>query len=1155
MFRHLRPSFLSALLALTVCAESLRAQTAFWQLLPNVPPNAGLVQSLFFDQRGDLYAATSNGVLRSTNGGASWIDAGSGLPQGSLINEFASPAQDVVLAAVADLQFNSGGVYRTTNAGNVWAPTGLANSPIEYVASLNSQIIFAAHPYRPLFRSTNGGTVWGSVFSTGGVNAIVVNRLGNSTFIATGDSAVRRSTDNGTTWLSVNGNLSDSLAINALAADSGGIVYAGVSFPSNYPGRVYRSTDNGGRWAIAGALPTFMLQILGDSTAQVFALPVEHGVYRSTNAGASWISLNTNLPESSSVSRGTISFGRFIYIGTYTGLMYRSIQPVSVPKAPFLLSPANGATGVPQQVTLLWTRFESGLRHHVQLSTSSAFSSLVLNDSTLTTNTVVVDSLAGNQTYYWRVRVGNMRGWGNYSRVDSFRTATPPPPAPTLNAPPDSATNQPTTLTLSWFSLGPQVTYHLQVATNLSFTNLLVNDSTITGTQRQVGPLAHNTTYFWRVRASNSPGGAGPFSPARRFTTTGLPVVQRLPSSLSYRLVQLGSRVNGVVRLVNLGTASLVVDSIRLTGPNANDFVVIGSTGPFPPVVPFDTLRIVAQCAPQTLGIKSAFLRIFSNAPSSPDTISLSADVIPSQVQVNVAPARLGDSLRLRVTVQQGFRPVLSQLFFRNGGKQTYQTTGLTPRGDTLVGTIPPQVLNIRGVEYYVLLFDSANNVLSFPAGDYINNPALVRVSVQSVLYPQALQGLRYRMISIPLDVAQRDFLSVLGDDWGSYDRVKWRIFRWNVNAYAEFQQVPEPFFRPGVAFWLITRSGGSFDVENALSVISTQPYTILLQPGWNQIATPFAFPVAWQAIGNSELVRAPFFFDGVQFIPNASTLQPWEGYFVFNDSSSVIPLVVLPVEAGDIEKSVASVPVRGSYTIQLSASSGALSDAYNYLGFRHDATEEDDKLDLPEPPPVGDYVQVSIVENERLYACNFRPLTHEGQQWIVRLASTLPHQTVRVSVHEEGVRPPGFRVFVLDEDERAAVPINDDSFIIRLRDANEARTLRIIVGTEAFAERTRNGIPLEPIEYALYQNSPNPFNPSTTIRYALKHRSDVRVEVFNLLGQSVRTLVRAELGAGVYSVVWDGTNNANMPVGSGVYIVQLHADEFRASKKLMLVR
>ncbi len=1151
--------FRRVLILLAVLVAEHAYSQPFWRLMPNTPANAGPFYDLLFDRRGDAFLSFAFvGPHLSVNYGGTWVPASSGLP-GNDVSKFTSPAVDLHLAGLFRGQFPTAGIFRTTNAGSNWTASGLNSRSVSHVQWYTGQTVFAIADGVTLYRSTNNGATWDSVFAGGGVGgggftAFVTNRITATVFAASNVRGVFRSTNNGTTWISANAGLLDSLAVVAMAVDSTGAIFAAVGFQSNSPGRVYRSTNNGASWAILGNIGFGPQELFLNPSGHLFALAVEYGISRSTDGGRSWGTLHTGFSDSGLVYGGTVSPGGYVYVGTVTGVLYRSEQPTAPPIIPTLLAPANGSIQQNQTVQFWWTRYESGAIHHLQIATSPSFTqtSLLVNDSTLGSNITSGITLPRAQLLYWRVRVRNSLGWGNFSQP---WTVGVQPAAPALLSPPDSAANQPLNPTLSWENLGASITYHLQVSMNSAFTSLVVNDSTLTATQRTVGPLANSTTYYWRVRAANSPTGPGPFSASRRFTTVGVPQVFLQPSLLSYRAVQLGSRVNATALAINLGTAPLLVDSIRLTGPNASEFTIVGATGPFPPVAPFDTLRIVVQCTPQSVGLKSAFLRIFSNAPSSPDTVRLSADAIPSQVQVNVGQARVGDSLRVSVTVQQGFRPVVSELFFRNGGQQTYRTTTLTPRGDTLLATLPPQVLNIRGVEYYVLLRDSANNVLSFPAGDYINNPALVRVSVQSVLFPQALQGLRYRMISIPLDLAQQDFLSVLGDDFGSYDRVNWRIFRWNRTAYAEFDQIASPFFRPGVAYWLITRSGGSFDVENGQSVISTQPYTILLQPGWNQIATPFAFSVDWQTIGNSQLVRAPFFFDGVQFVPNAFILQPWEGYFVFNDSTSAIPLIILPIEAEVGNRMHSPALSGGSYVLRLSALAGVYSDAYNYLGFRPDATEGDDKLDLPEPPPVSDHLQLSIVENGQTYACNFKPPTVDGQQWELRVTSNVPHETVNVTLYEEGERPHGFRLFVLDEDERAAVPVNDGSFTIRLAQANTPRTLRIIVGTEAYAHGAGRGIPLEPIEYALHQNYPNPFNPSTTIRYALKKRSDVRLEVFNLLGQRVRTLVSADLGAGVYSVAWDGNDQTNTPVASGVYIVQLHAGEFRASKKIMLVR
>lgn len=98
-------------------------------------------------------------------------------------------------------------------------------------------------------------------------------------------------------------------------------------------------------------------------------------------------------------------------------------------------------------------------------------------------------------------------------------------------------------------------------------------------------------------------------------------------------------------------------------------------------------------------------------------------------------------------------------------------------------------------------------------------------------------------------------------------------------------------------------------------------------------------------------------------------------------------------------------------------------------------------------------------------------------------------------------------------------------------------------------------GIPLVPLAYTLEQNFPNPFNPSTTIRYALNKRSDVSLSIYNLLGQKVKTLVSGEQITGTYSVVWDGVTESGSGAASGVYLYQLRAGEYRASKKLLLLR
>jgi Flp pilus assembly protein TadG len=98
------------------------------------------------------------------------------------------------------------------------------------------------------------------------------------------------------------------------------------------------------------------------------------------------------------------------------------------------------------------------------------------------------------------------------------------------------------------------------------------------------------------------------------------------------------------------------------------------------------------------------------------------------------------------------------------------------------------------------------------------------------------------------------------------------------------------------------------------------------------------------------------------------------------------------------------------------------------------------------------------------------------------------------------------------------------------------------------------------PKEFALQQNYPNPFNPSTTIRYALPVQSVVTLEVFNVLGQRVRTLVSDIQAAGYRTMEWDGRSNSGQQLASGVYFLQIAARgengvSFTNVRKLMMMK
>ncbi|SVE50366.1 uncharacterized protein METZ01_LOCUS503220, partial [marine metagenome] len=101
-------------------------------------------------------------------------------------------------------------------------------------------------------------------------------------------------------------------------------------------------------------------------------------------------------------------------------------------------------------------------------------------------------------------------------------------------------------------------------------------------------------------------------------------------------------------------------------------------------------------------------------------------------------------------------------------------------------------------------------------------------------------------------------------------------------------------------------------------------------------------------------------------------------------------------------------------------------------------------------------------------------------------------------------------------------------------------------------AERT---VETTPAAVSLFQNYPNPFNSVTTISYELPHRGTVTLAVYNIAGQEVARLVYGLREAGTYRLTWDGRDNADRKLTSGVYFYRLAALERMETRKLLLLR
>ena len=223
----------------------------------------------------------------------------------------------------------------------------------------------------------------------------------------------------------------------------------------------------------------------------------------------------------------------------YTAYTCNPILPLG------LLYPANGSTNISLTPTLDWEDAEYFDNYWIEISKNTDDLSIILIDSTLTSSQFTIPSglLLNNTTYYWKVKAKNARGWGELSQNFNFTTIPDVPVSPILLSPVNGAINVPIKTFLDWNDVPLATSYNLQVSTDSSFTNIVIDDSTLTLSQDTLAPglLSNNTVYYWRVRGKNQ-NGWGNYSLTNYFTTV-LPVppapILAIPKVLIFTLTPL----------------------------------------------------------------------------------------------------------------------------------------------------------------------------------------------------------------------------------------------------------------------------------------------------------------------------------------------------------------------------------------------------------------------------------------------------------------------------------------------------------------------------------------------------------------------------------------------------------------------------------------
>lgn len=186
---------------------------------------------------------------------------------------------------------------------------------------------------------------------------------------------------------------------------------------------------------------------------------------------------------------------------------------------------------------------------------------------------------------------------------------------------------------------------------------------------------------------------------------------------------------------------------------------------------------------------------------------------------------------------------------------------------------------------------------------------------------------------------------------------------------------------------------------------------------------------------------------------------------------------------------------------------------------------------------------------------------TVSGGAWQATTAGsdTGLEQMVNVTVNDDGqmvieTTNPDGEVMILDPNDPETAEILEE-LGLNVMFLSTDSTLTATVEREVDLPSAAKAGSTLPAEYSLSQNYPNPFNPNTQIDFTLPQSENVRLDIYNMNGQLVRTLVDRTMTAGTHTVEWDGLANDGGKVSSGVYLYRLTAGDWTDSKKMSLVK
>ncbi|MBI9070513.1 MAG: T9SS type A sorting domain-containing protein [Melioribacteraceae bacterium] len=369
-------------------------------------------------------------------------------------------------------------------------------------------------------------------------------------------------------------------------------------------------------------------------------------------------------------------------------------------------------------------------------------------------------------------------------------------------------------------------------------------------------------------------------------------------------------------------------------------------------------------------------------------------------------------------------------------------------------------------------------------------------------------------------------------------------VYKYNLTDTDSFTIFDDYYFEDHKGYFLAQALTDSFDISytynGAVRTRKLSDNTIkTIGSGWKVISSPFTFDI--EADESATLYEYQTFRKSYK---TTNIMKPGLGYFVEPDIDSFKvktygvynPLNYPKILADigwhlnlEIEDEIYSQDLR------LSLSNGILAK-----------NNSSQKLEYEYPPSLNNNeISIQLLENGK-HVSALVGENMNGKYWDIKLASRLTRE-ISISQNIIGNMPEIYQYKIYDFNSGKEFYKNENITLVK----NNPLILTIVLGTEEFIT---NFEPVNseniPAEFSLSQNYPNPFNPSTIISFQLPIDSKVLIEIYNTLGEKVKTLMDKEQSAGKYKISFNASD-----LSGGVYFYQLKAKSFSKTRKMILLK